>query len=145
METDKQVNIELLSQWTLWDWVSQFTENCETALTPGIPCIPCIPVLWNFAEIVNIGQLPLVWCWSERVWIHNIELMVRLRTFLGLPFEGVFKCLQKSLFEYLSSSSSLSLSSSWFILLVISCFLITVIKCLKGQKLHQWSLFEGVL
>ena len=70
-------------------------------------------------------------------WIHNNELLVRLRTSLGLPSEGVLKMSPK--IPHWGCSLNVFVIVLVFVfvvvfLLVRSCFLITLIKCLKGQK-----------
>ena len=80
-------------------------------------------------------------------WIHNNELLVRLRTSLGLPSEGVLKMSPK--IPHWGCSLNVFVIVLVFVfvvvfLLVRSCILIALIKCLKGQK-SQGLLFEDVL
>ena len=77
-------------------------------------------------------------------WIHNNELLVRLRTSLGLPSEGVLKMSPK--IPHWGCSLNVFVIVLVFVfvvvfLLVRSCILIALIKCLKGQK-SQGLLFE---
>ena len=72
-------------------------------------------------------------------WIHNNELLVRLRTSLGLPSEGVLKMSPK--IPHWGCSLNVFVIVLVFVfvvvfLLVRSCILIALIKCLKGQKSH---------
>ena len=82
-------------------------------------------------------------------WIHNNDLLVRLRTSLGFPSEGVFKMSPK--IPHWGCPLNVFVIVIVFVfvfvvvfLLVRSRFLIALIKCLKGQK-SQRLLFEGVL
>ena len=82
-------------------------------------------------------------------WIHNNELLVRLRSSLGLPSKGVLEMSPKIPHWGCSLNVFVILIVFVFVfvvvfLLVRSCFLIALIKCLKGQK-SQRLLFEGVL
>ena len=76
-------------------------------------------------------------------WIHNNELLVRLRTSLGLPSEGVLKMSPK--IPHWGCSLNVFVIVLVFVfvvvfLLVRSCILIALIKCLKGQNLKDCSL-----